>query len=426
MSTILLTIVSLKMASRVIFDPSSCFSHFLINRLKKAHDVPAPTLRQFSDYLKIVPIEGKGFGVVAIKDIEPCTLLFAEAAAGAALVDPASLTASNESILQAVSHMTPEIRARFYALHEGPRPFITREMRIWKTNCFDWPNPNMPENSWGAICIDMSRINHSCLPNTDYMHNPSTDKMELYSTRAITAGTEITIRYGLEFEYCTADERKARLRYIYGFTCTCPICSDSPLQMKSDQRRRLIKRNYFVGMMGQATVPDFSAKALGIDGPMSTRPIGSQRRGVGFHDGMQIFRPGTQEFMRHTLKLMYDDGLMCGEDFWMHANIYASTALIRIHKKMKAQMGMPTRQDLVEMMPLQKLFMASTILQVKTRAEDDPFAIQLKEDFALVMNMFNVIIMEPMTIKQSEEAIREIMEREPDPLVERHWRPRAS
>lgn len=197
--------------------------------------------------------------------------------------------------------------------------------------------------------------------------------------------------------------------------------------MKSDQRRRLLKRNYFVGMKGQATAPDFSAKALGIDGPTSTRPIGTQMMSAGFYDGIQLFRPGTQEFMRHNLKLMYDDGLNCGADFWMKENLYAMTALIRIHKKMmETQRGIPTRQDGADMLPLMMLFIASANLALKAMPESNPLAIQMKNGLANMRSMFNVVVLEPMTIKESEDAIKRLMEREPDPLVERHWRPRAS
>jgi len=58
----------LEMASRAIFDPVSCFpAHSLLtNQPSTTKTSPA---RRISEYLEIVPIEGKGFGTIATKDI---------------------------------------------------------------------------------------------------------------------------------------------------------------------------------------------------------------------------------------------------------------------------------------------------------------------------------------------------------------------
>lgn len=117
------------MASKSFFDPTSSFTHPLLP-LKKSEEVKCPSLCKISDYLEVVLVEGKGLGVVAVQDIGSCTLLFAESPAGIALANPLRSADSNQSILEACRQMTPETRARFFALHEAPRPFETKEMRI--------------------------------------------------------------------------------------------------------------------------------------------------------------------------------------------------------------------------------------------------------------------------------------------------------
>lgn len=120
--------VFLKMASKSIFDPTRSFAHPLL--LRKSQQAHFSSRRRISEYLEVIPIQGKGLGVVAVRDVSSCTLLITESPAGIALGSPLLRSASNQSILEACCKMTPETRARFLALHEAPRPFETREMRI--------------------------------------------------------------------------------------------------------------------------------------------------------------------------------------------------------------------------------------------------------------------------------------------------------
>jgi len=199
----------LEMASRAIFDPANCFpaAGALLPGSPRTNDSPARTI---SEYLEIVPTVGKGFGTIAKKDVDAYTLLFSESPAAVAQGDQYDRSREMTSIGHAYRRMTPGIRARFDALHEGSRPFKTREMRIWKVNAFSW---DRTENDQGkmssAICLDMSRINHSCLPNAQYRANWDKEQMELYSNTRIRAGEEVTICYGSNFDYQTGAERNA-------------------------------------------------------------------------------------------------------------------------------------------------------------------------------------------------------------------------
>jgi hypothetical protein len=154
----------LEMASRAIFDPGNCFSHPLLPlRQQNAKS----STGKISDSIEVVPIEGKGLGTVATRNIEAFTLLYTESPAGIAVEQPRQPHITMVSIAEACRKMAPDIRARFDALHEGSRPFQTREMRIWKTNCFGW---DVVENGNGfsAIFLNLSLINYSCLPNAEY------------------------------------------------------------------------------------------------------------------------------------------------------------------------------------------------------------------------------------------------------------------
>lgn len=217
---------------------------------------------------------------------------------------------SMDFISKACERMSPETIARFGALHEGTRPFETREMRIWKANCFTWGSIQEDGSCVCAIFLDMSRINHSCLPNAEYNENYRDNRMELYSTRPILAGEEVTICYPPEFQFRTGNERNAYLRYIKRFTCKCPACADSTFAPMSDRRRQMLKEDVYCGINGWPVAPDFSARALNIEGPSSVRPIiMNQPQGGGFPGGADISRPGTLGLLRRVVKLQYDERL---------------------------------------------------------------------------------------------------------------------
>jgi hypothetical protein len=169
----------LEMASSAIFDPADGFKHSLLPLRQPS--AKSSTARRISDYIEIIPIEGKGLGTVATQDIEAFTLLYAESPAGIAIENPRQLHITMVSIAEACRKMGLDIRARFDALHEGSRPFQTREMGIWKANAFLW-DPVEDRKSFSAIFLNISRINHSCLPNAEYQQNFKEGKMELYST----------------------------------------------------------------------------------------------------------------------------------------------------------------------------------------------------------------------------------------------------
>ena len=244
--------------------------------------------------------------------------------------------------------------------------------------------------------------------------------MELYSTRTIRAGEEVTISYTEASEYKTASERNAYLRYIYGFTCTCRACSDPSFTAKSDQRRRLLKQNHFCGMLGQPKAPDFSAKGLKIDGPSSIQPVRATQY-QGFPDGLQIARPGTEGFMRRSVKLLYDDE-DTSSTFLELLFLYATTGLSNLRRRVKCRGAPSQRSDLSEMGRLVFLAQASTILLSQLKSKDSPETLRYKQALEMYMGMFNVLTAKPMSVAEAKQTIQNIMSEEPDPLNDDHWR----
>ncbi|KAJ6497560.1 hypothetical protein C8R45DRAFT_865430 [Mycena sanguinolenta] len=75
-----------------------------------------------------------------------------------------------------------------------------------------------------AVCKEISRLNHSCSPNTTAHFDVVTFSFQLFAVREITAGEELTLTYtGLE---APAEKRQSNLE-PYGFRCTCSACATS-------------------------------------------------------------------------------------------------------------------------------------------------------------------------------------------------------
>ncbi|KAJ7935064.1 hypothetical protein B0H13DRAFT_1949543, partial [Mycena leptocephala] len=68
-----------------------------------------------------------------------------------------------------------------------------------------------------AICNYISRLNHSCSPNTQPFFDKVSLSYRLYAVRDIAVGEELTFQY--------IDRNKALKPYA--FVCTCPSCTDA-------------------------------------------------------------------------------------------------------------------------------------------------------------------------------------------------------
>lgn len=93
-----------------------------------------------------------------------------------------------------------------------------------------------------------SRFNHSCVPNAAVVEAPSCRldyAHEIYATRPIARGEEITINYDPIFNYLTTEIRRSA--GTWDFVCDCPACNISdPFHRISDMRRALLRGLYYL------------------------------------------------------------------------------------------------------------------------------------------------------------------------------------
>ncbi|KAF8995754.1 hypothetical protein BDQ17DRAFT_1545058 [Cyathus striatus] len=82
-------------------------------------------------------------------------------------------------------------------------------------------------SSYCYITKEISRINHSCVPNSAIVFDVASFAVYLRAGKNIRRGEQIFINYGSPVSQTSA-RRKASLLARYQFDCTCPICSLSP------------------------------------------------------------------------------------------------------------------------------------------------------------------------------------------------------
>ena len=186
---------------------------------------------------KVDEIQGKGLGWIALRDIKVGTLIYKEKPQFAPYL-------ANDNVLQAFFAMSkndqqeflklsnifldldslPDERKKLYFdcknLAESQRNFdsdlVLKIMGIYVTNRFKVND---------AIGIKVSRINHSCGPNSQHFKNAE-DEMEIRATSKILKGQEITISYTNALE-----NFKERREFCHkmGFVCSCELCQDEEI-----------------------------------------------------------------------------------------------------------------------------------------------------------------------------------------------------
>ncbi|KAF8178680.1 hypothetical protein K438DRAFT_1604790 [Mycena galopus ATCC 62051] len=234
--------------SQCFFYPGS--KEVLMKIPKFPHRLTPPARPNF----RMIDVAGKGAALVSTRALKMGDLILNErplfvCARGVSVPCPPTFT--REQVLQyhlkkleesfqiAINRMPPETKAAFMALRnshteDGSGPITG----IVRTNgmSLEGLRPGVTDETkeYSAICKDISRLNHSCSPNTAPRFHMPSFSYRLYAVRDIAAGEELTYQY-------TDAGRPAAVRQAalksYAFVCKCPACTDAPA---SDPRRAAI------------------------------------------------------------------------------------------------------------------------------------------------------------------------------------------
>ncbi|KAJ8522229.1 hypothetical protein ONZ45_g1188 [Pleurotus djamor] len=228
--------------------------------------MPQPKL-PLEDIFVIEEVPGKGLGMIAARDIKQGELICSERALlivpGALLGDRTvnqpkamnisklkdnvlyyrkSIDAHEANIQKALERMSEEDREKFLALwdchkEEGTTGPLYGRVR---TNGFGvFASKEYPDGKiwYTGVYNNLSRMNHSCTPNTHMSASPSSLSYQCYASSPIRKGDEITTSYiGDRFasNLNAAEEKEERKRLLkgYGIACACDVCEGKPIVHK--------------------------------------------------------------------------------------------------------------------------------------------------------------------------------------------------
>lgn len=214
--------------------------------------------------IAILPIDGRGLGVVALRDFDENEKVFDDPSAlsnhrGGAQGNPDWTQAEVDKLYKQFEGLSdgkkqevaglvnkakmkstsvPSIAGGSSRSHDETHPLPTRGelAQLFATNSFTMRPNNAPE---GTKPVDQlfpkaSRINHSCRPNVHHFITPG--NMEITTTRPIKKGDELFFTY---IGFWHDSETRKNFLHQYKFDCQCEVCA-LPLDLlkRSDERRR--------------------------------------------------------------------------------------------------------------------------------------------------------------------------------------------
>ena len=189
---------------------------------------------------KIANTGDKGLGAFALQTFRRGDLIIAEAPLFSIDHQDDGGPIDRKSVAAAADSLSSEELQKYVSLKnadaEGRRygnPFLG----IYSTNAYH-------TGSGGGIFLEVSRFNHSCLPNARTSWNPDINRIRVYALRDIAFGDEIFVSYlsSRNVYGSSRAQRQNRLKSTHMFTCACTACElRGPAAVASDERRLKVK-----------------------------------------------------------------------------------------------------------------------------------------------------------------------------------------
>ena len=204
------------------------------------NDQPSPALP-----FAVVAIQGKGFGVIATRDIhfgerilaeEPLTLQVAWMPNPNSIKPEAPLVAE-KSIAEHVGALPASQQRQFCSLSQATALYGAEKTLagIAATNGIPFRSHGQLV---GGVFATASRFNHSCSSNMAYKWNEELGKLTVHATRPlIAANTELTFNYGFGSVFCQRGQRQRHLLENFGFTCDCAKCGLQGKDLAASEQR---------------------------------------------------------------------------------------------------------------------------------------------------------------------------------------------
>jgi len=196
----------------------------------------------------VAPSPGKGLGVFAVHKLETGSIIMREApiikikpphhnpGKGYPTAIISELVNTEYNLLSRDQQI--EVRSLTYYISPAEEEYTDKSSLlglIFRNNAYD-------TGSEIGLFPKIARINHSCRPNAAYYWSEKLQKRIIYATRVIQEGEEVFVSFISLL--ASREERQKRLAR-YGFVCTCPACSQHPVDLhQSDESRASISRAF--------------------------------------------------------------------------------------------------------------------------------------------------------------------------------------
>ncbi|KAF7289263.1 Aldehyde dehydrogenase [Mycena indigotica] len=201
---------------------------------------------------RVAPSPGKGMGLFSTRKITQGEMIFSERPlllqpAPTMVITPNGLDAAEEAkwrlneqeryAAKCVQRMTPHQQAAFMGLHNfnpndrtGP---IFGRIRTNGIGLYGLESGIEGDKGvYAAVCDNISRLNHSCSPNTCPRFDRASFSYWLYAVRDIAEGEELTYQYS---DVLVSKVERNEETEKYGFACMCAACKEPTAE--SDKRR---------------------------------------------------------------------------------------------------------------------------------------------------------------------------------------------
>eukprot|EP00746_Dinoflagellata_sp_MGD_P123070 gnl/MRDRNA2_/MRDRNA2_57797_c0_seq2.p1 gnl/MRDRNA2_/MRDRNA2_57797_c0~~gnl/MRDRNA2_/MRDRNA2_57797_c0_seq2.p1 ORF type:complete len:247 (+),score=24.82 gnl/MRDRNA2_/MRDRNA2_57797_c0_seq2:162-902(+) len=191
-----------------------------------------------TDCCAVVPVTGKGLGVVATRDIARGELIVSEtplivrrrgdaiSSCGPAWKQFYALSLGQRAVVCSLHD------AHVYANHDGDLGGNKSLEGILNSNCY----ARGGDTDQGLLSEIISRFNHSCVPNCEHSFDEDFFQGQVYACSAIPVGSELCTTYVDVID--TRADRIDQLKDMYGFQCECPACNSEDWETSDLRRHR--------------------------------------------------------------------------------------------------------------------------------------------------------------------------------------------
>ena len=194
---------------------------------------------------KVVPVDGKGMGLVATKKIKRGERIIVEKPVlqtGSLVQQFQKLSVRQQcDLMSRVSESRGEESVQYQDQNTGPELSYDdyhQLSELFKTNGIQTTSDPAGHSAW---YLTISRINHSCDPGVVWRTLSKDNHLlkEVIALRDIEEGEEVEAAYtDFLMEYKTSEERRETLEKYWNFTCHCSLCTDPE---SNDQKRKDLK-----------------------------------------------------------------------------------------------------------------------------------------------------------------------------------------